>query len=173
MISHDAALTWVWVEGGSFCRSDAFDFPRRSPITSMLVKVIGFYIGDFVVTQREWKVIMGKNPAFFRGDSLPVECVCWYDAVNFCNEKSRQEGLELCYSGIGDTTISCNFQANGYRLPTEAEWEFAARGGNAGSGCKYAGSDSVNEVAWYSKNSQAEERIPEARKSRTSSVYTI
>jgi formylglycine-generating enzyme required for sulfatase activity len=78
--------------------------------------------------------------------------VNWYDAVAYCNWLSEKEGLAPCYSGKGKVT-ACDFSANGYRLPTEAEWEYAARGGHRSQGYVYAGSDNPDEVAWYAANS--------------------
>jgi formylglycine-generating enzyme required for sulfatase activity len=81
-----------------------------------------------------------------------VERISWEDAVNYCNNRSIREGLQPCYRGYMDD-LYCDFGANGYRLPTEAEWEYAARGGAWGRGFSFSGSNSLADVAWYSHNS--------------------
>ncbi len=113
-----------------------------------------FYMSKYEVTQKQWKAVMGKNPSKWKGGKLPVERISWYDAVRFCNKLSEREGLDPCYA-INGKNVICDFSKNGYRLPTEAEWEYAARGGLAGLGSayKYAGSNDVNAVAWYKGNS--------------------
>jgi len=113
------------------------------------VTVNAFYIGKFEVSQKEYIAIIGKNPSSFKGDSLPVENISWYDAVEYCNRLSAKEGLQPAYHGEGDD-ISCNFAASGYRLPTEAEWEYAAGGGKT---VTYSGSNNADAVAWFNVNS--------------------
>jgi formylglycine-generating enzyme required for sulfatase activity len=118
------------------------------------VTLRSFYLGVCEVTQREWIAVMGNNPSTFKGDALPVETVSWYEAAAFCNRLSLKEGLTPAYrrTGVG---IVCDFNANGYRLPTEAEWEYAAKGGaEAGEvPFEYAGGNDVDMVGWYENNS--------------------
>ncbi len=98
------------------------------------VTLFGFYIGKYEVTQAQWEAIMGGNPSYFKGDNLPVENVSWNDIQEFIQKLNQKTGER-------------------YRLPTEAEWEYAARGGNKSRGYKYSGSNDVGTVAWYYENS--------------------
>jgi formylglycine-generating enzyme required for sulfatase activity len=113
------------------------------------VTVSSFYIGKYEVTQREWRKVMGRNPSHFKGEYLPVETISWYDAVEYCNKRSEREGLTPVYSGRGDR-ITWNRNANGYRLPTEAEWEYACR---AGTTTPYYTGTKVDGAGWYIDNS--------------------
>ena len=144
----------VRVEGGSFQMgsppSESGRFDNEGP--QHQVRVSTFYMSRYEVTQKEWREVMGSSPSRFSGDNLPVEQVSWYDAVVYCNVLSVQKGLTPVYT-INGTSVTANWSADGYRLPTEAEWEYAARGGNASNGYLYAGSDNADEVAWYRDNS--------------------
>ena len=123
----------VYVEGGTFTMgatseqgSDAYS--DESPAHS--VTVSDFYIGKYEVTQAQWRAVMGSNPSKFKGDNLPVEQVSWNDIQKFITKLNTMTGKT-------------------FRLPTEAEWEYAARGGNQSKGYKYSGSNTLDNVAWY------------------------
>jgi len=153
---------FVRVEGGTFqMGSDAHD--REKPIHTVTVK--SFNLSKYEVTQKEWFEVMGKNPSYFKGDNLPVENVSWYDAIEYCNARSQKEGLTPAYTidkSRSDPNnqnsydnvrwvVTWNRNANGYRLPTEAEWEYACR---AGTTTAYnTGASITDNTGWYSANS--------------------
>lgn len=122
----------VCVEGGTFQMGSPSAIGREQPVHSETVGT--FYIGRTEVTQQLWVAVMGNNPSSFRGANNPVNNVSWYDCQEFVERLSRLTGRT-------------------FRLPTEAEWEYAARGGNRSRGCLYSGSESPSAVGWYDRNS--------------------
>lgn len=142
----------ILVEAGTFKMGSNDGESDEKPVHSVTISK-DFYIGKYEVTQKQWKAVMDSNPSHFEGDNLPVEKVSWYDAVEFCNKLSQKEGLSLYYI-ISGKKVTTNIKSNGYRLPTEAQWEYAAKGGNKSRSYKYAGSNSVDNVAWYSKTTK-------------------
>ena len=134
------------------------EYDEKPPVTIIISKP--FYISKYEITQQQYKAVMGNNPSEFKGDNLPVEQVSWYDALNFCNRLSQSEGLTPCYT-INGTKVTCDFEANGYRLPTEAEWEYVAKAGTKtdfySGKLTYSGNSPIDpnldKIAWYSANS--------------------
>ena len=127
----------VKVTGGTFTMgatpeqgSDAYD--DENPAHK--VTLSDYYIGKYEVTQEEWRSVMGNNPSNFKGANNPVETVSWNDCQEFIKKLNELTGMQ-------------------FRLPTEAEWEYAARGGNKSRGYKYSGSNTIGEVAWYDGDS--------------------
>ena len=126
----DISLNMVAITGGTFSmgnNGEAESFGGEHIVHSVTISY-NFYMGQYEVTQEQYETVMGENPSLTKNPNMPVERVSWFDAVNFCNNLSDIMGYEKCYSNSGGGVV-CNFDANGYRLPTEAEWEWAARGG--------------------------------------------
>ena len=126
----------VYVEGGTFTMGATAEQKKttKSEKPTHSVTLSSFYIGKYEVTQSLWKAVMGSNPSHFEGDNLPVENVSWNDCQTFLRKLNAMTGQN-------------------FRLPTEAEWEFSARGGNLSRGYQYSGSKKIDDVAWYRNNS--------------------
>jgi formylglycine-generating enzyme required for sulfatase activity len=178
---YTANIEMVRIPGGSFQMGNPDTSVGNSdekPVHT--VTLTGFYMGKYPVTQEQYQAEMGSNPSSFSSnpasgeaqENRPVETVSWYDAIVFCNKLSIAEGLAPAYRISGSTNpadwgavpssrSNSTWDAaeivsgsTGYRLPTEAQWEYAAKGGNNSPGnYTYSGSDTVGDVAWYSDNS--------------------
>jgi len=119
---------------------------REEPIHRVCISK-AFLLGKNPVTNKLFSTIMGKSPSRFKGDDRPVERVTWFDAVNFCNRLSEKVGLKRFYTIDGEN-VTPNWDADGFRLPSEAEWEYACRSGTTGE--RYG---EIDRIAWYEKNS--------------------
>ena len=134
--NEEVSFEMVYVEGGSFMMGGQDDEADEYEKPVHMVTLPGYYVGKFPVTQALWKAVMGdeNNPSNFKGEDLPVERVSWNDTQAFLEKLNELIGKE-------------------YRLLSESEWEYAARGGQKSQGYKYAGSDKLKDVGWYGANS--------------------
>ena len=127
-ITTQSGIEMVLVPGGEFTMGSTKSSPDEGPLHKVMVSE--FAMDKFEVTQRQFALLELPDPSQFKDDSgkRPVEQIRWSDAAKYCNERSRREGLEPCYDEE-DLEFKCDFEASGYRLPTEAEWEYTARAG--------------------------------------------
>lgn len=159
-------LEMVELPGGAFVMGDK----EQIDAAPHEVVLSPFSIDKYLVTQELYQKIMGANPSRWKGEKNPVEQVRWSDAVMFCNKRSEIEGRQPCYNL---ETWTCNFEANGYRLPTEAEWEYACR---AGTSTAYFFGDStaqLGDYAWFDKNSGGHPRPVGQKKPNPWGLYDI
>jgi formylglycine-generating enzyme required for sulfatase activity len=142
----------VSVEGGTFQMGSNSGENDERPVHG--VTLSSFSIGKTEVTQAQWQAVMGANPSYYKGDTRPVERVSWEDCQLFVEKLNRLTGKR-------------------YRLPTEAEWEYAARGGNKSRGYTYSGSDNLDEVAWYNENSGDESHAVGQKQANELGLYDM
>ncbi|MDC7225206.1 MAG: SUMF1/EgtB/PvdO family nonheme iron enzyme [Spirochaetales bacterium] len=172
---------YIFVEGGLFMMGSEEGENDEEPIHSVILS--DFYISKYEVTVNEFSDFVKstgydntaattggsyisngrewvkkddadwRNPSIYQSGNHPVVCISWYDAVEYCNWLSKKNGLQQVYTLQFGGYYTCDWNKNGYRLPTEAEWEYAARGGRKSNGSKYSGSNNISDVAWYNRNS--------------------
>ena len=152
LLNQNIPIEMIWVPADTLIMGSISPDAGDDEFPLLTIPLKGFMISPTEITQAQWMMVSSVNPSLFVGDDLPVENVSFYDAVEYCNAKSIKDGLSPAYDFRG-TTIICDFDANGYRLPTEAEWEFAAKAGIGKSFSQYSGSDDADSVGWYAANS--------------------
>ena len=151
------------LDGGSrycsFCGKELSSAPKPPAEDFVYVDATGtalkgFFICTHQVTQEEYQNVMLKNPSSLNGLKSPVVDVTWYDCLEYCNKRSSIEGLKPCYR-INGEDVTFDENSDGYRLPTEGEWVFAAIGGRRSHGYTYSGSNNIDAVAHYDGNSNS------------------
>lgn len=143
----------IKVEGGSFNMGSNDGISDEQPIRQ--VSIPTFYMAETEVTQELWEVVMGDNPSWFKGSyDYPAESVSWKDIQKFIIKLNQLTGKS-------------------YRLPSEAEWEYAAKGGNKSKGYKYSGSNNIEDVAWYNKNSNRKTHLVATKKPNELGLYDM
>ena len=151
------SFNMVRVDGGTFTMgatkeqgSDAYDDEKPAHKVTLST----YSIGETEVTQALWQAVMGSNPSNWKGDNLPVETVSWDDCQTFIQKLNQLTGRR-------------------FRLPTEAEWEYAARGGNKSRGYKYSGSNSIGDVAWYTSNASSQTHSVKTKQANELGLYDM
>ncbi len=147
----------IFVEGGTFtmgATSEQGDDASNNEKPAHQVTLSNYYIGETEVTQALWKAVMGSNPSYFKGDNLPVENVSYIDVKEFILKLNQKTGKT-------------------FRLPTEAEWEYAARGGKKSKGYKYSGSNNIDDVAWYEGNSNNKTHPVKTKRPNELGIYDM
>lgn len=135
-LTSNLSLDMVFVEGGNFLMGD--DSSKNDwEKPAHKIEINSFYIGRYQLTQEVWQSVMGNNPSSFKGKNQPVEQVSWPQVQGFLEKLNKQSKKD-------------------FRLPTEAEWEYAARGGKYSEDYLYAGSDKLKQVGWYTENSNGQ-----------------
>ena len=136
-VKNGISIDMVKVDAGSFMMGATSEMQNpygdETPVHQVIL-TNDYYMGKYEVTQALWQAVMGNNPSKFKGDNLPVESVSWKDCQKFISKLNKKTGRK-------------------FRLPTEAEWEYAARGGKKSRGYQYSGSSNISDVAWYAGNS--------------------
>ena len=160
-----SAAEMVVIKGGTFTMGG-----KAGDAKPHKVEISSFMMDKFEVTQKDYSSITGENPSRFKGDSLPVERVRWSDCIRYCNLRSIKEGLTPCYDLA---TGKCDFTADGYRLPTEAEWEYACRAGSTRDLHNIGGRRKIFDFAWLRKNSKETTHKVGSRKPNAWGLYDM
>lgn len=167
-ITTKTGIEMVLIPGGEFIMGDSRGEDDEKPAHK--VKISAFYMDKYEVTQEAYEAMMGRNPAKFKGPDKPVERVSWFGAIQYCNMRSLREDLTPCYDLEG---LECNYEADGYRLPTEAEWEYACRAGTGTRYCFGNAPGKLGRYAWFKENASKTSRPVGQKKPNPWSLYDM
>ena len=157
IVVRNAYFKMIYVEGGTFLMGATPEQEEDAYIDEVPVHRVSldsFYIGETVVTQHIWQIVMGNNPSNHKGDYFPVTNVGWDDCQEFIQKLNAMQDIQ-------------------FRLPTEAEWEYSARGGVYHSLYKYAGGDNIDDVAWHKGNSGNKPHMVKCKKPNALGLYDM
>jgi formylglycine-generating enzyme required for sulfatase activity len=163
-----SGIEMMVIPGGSFEMGSKGASPDETPVHK--VSISPFWMDRCEVVQEEFKKYQLPDPSHFKGAKQPLDQINWTDAALYCNERSRAEGLKPCYD---ERTWACDFAADGYRLPTEAEWEYACRAGSSTQYSFGSGPGSLKDYAWYGENSSATTRPVGQKKPNAWGLYDM
>lgn len=167
---YSGTLEMIYVEGGSFQMGNEEGLNVEKPVHG--VSVNSYYFGKYEVTEAQYSFVTGETPRYLVSPNSAVVNVSWYEAVEFCNKLSELDSLEKCYRKSGDEII-CDFNAKGYRLPTEAEWEYAARYGDEKNVYKYRNTYEEGKSHWGYKIDDYTMRVVGKDKPNKLGIYDL
>lgn len=172
ILKENRALEMVLVAADTLVMGNISPEADDDEFPLLTIGLRSFLISRTEVTQEEWLMVFAQNPSQLKSDKLPVENVSFYEAIDFCNVKSLKDGLTPAYDVYGSEII-CDFDADGYRLPTEAEWELAAKSGKGNAFELYSGSTVPEDIAWFNANSGARTRDVGSKQANQLGLYDM
>jgi formylglycine-generating enzyme required for sulfatase activity len=166
IVQTKSGIEMILVPAGRFQMGSAKE--DESPMHE--IEIDAFLIDRCEMTQANYGKLVPINGSHFKGPDHPVEMISWGDAAIYCNRRSKEEGLDPCYD---EETGACSFAASGYRLPTEAEWEYACRAGAAGDYCFGSDSRRLSQYAWYADNGGKQTHAVGQKKPNAWGIYDM